>query len=504
MTLIWDTGVNAGTPSGGHVLGEYSERCISWCEADNTYAAVYVREAASVTYFCYGYGDDNSWTEEILVRSDAASGRFAIQATVDHCSLDVDQTGGVHDHVHIAWSTTGNIVYHSELTDPTDPSESGGATWTTWGGNRYQRVDNTGNSTCPSVSVDGNGDPHVVWCRASNTVRYNYGNGASHAFTRASTITLSTPSKQTAPCIVAVTDDTRDLYVFYGSGNTIKYRYCDKGNNPLNLVNWTAAATVLDYGLGPAPLGSSVYYWYDAGGALAQIMVASKNSSGIIRTNWYDEGNVNGWGGGWRTAGGTLETVTADLIQITQVDADDFALIYVPYGGTDDVKFGFTDYGAGQYDFTAATFKYCANSVPLYMGSETRGRENDDYSFGMLHVQSVDDIMFDLVRTNDSPTANSLDPDNGDREDEGQAITCSWTFSDPGQAQTRRRIQVQEYGGDWSSIVYDSNEQDGATASWDIPASTLDFDTHYEWRVKVWDDEKGDEYDPYSESDWVT
>ncbi len=168
------------------------------------------------------------------------------------------------------------------------------------------------------------------------------------------------------------------------------------------------------------------------------------------------------------------------------------------------MKFGFTDYGAGQYDFTAATFKYCANSVPLYMGSETRGRENDDYSFGMLHVQSVDDIMFDLVRTNDSPTANSLDPDNGDREDEGQAITCSWTFSDPGQAQTRRRIQVQEYGGDWSSIVYDSNEQDGATASWDIPASTLDFDTHYEWRVKVWDDEEGDEYDPYSESDWVT
>jgi len=45
--------------------------------------------------------------------------------------------------------------------------------------------------------------------------------------------------------------------------------------------------------------------------------------------------------------------------------------------------------------------------------------------------------------------------------------------------------------------------QAGATPNWDIPASTLAFDTHYEWRVRVWDDEKGDEYCPYSISSWA-
>ena len=493
MTLIWDTGKNIGAV--GQALGIGNSRIICWCEANGTYAAVYVRETGGNTLFCYAYGDDNAWTEEVLVRSNAATGRLGIQATVESFSLDVHQTGGANDHVHIAWCT-GGLIYHSELVVPDVPNNNGN--WTAWGGTRYQRVDNNAGGLGyygPSISVDTAGNPHIAYGHsdASETICYNYGNGANHAFTPANELSLGTTSNAVEAEMIAVPEAGRDLYVFWDNGNSVNYRYCPNASNPLVIGNWAVAVSPLTFANSVSSFSAS--YWYDLGGALCQLFVAGTDGT-ATKSNWYDEGNVNGWGGGWR--GQVTEVPVTSWVQVTQVDANDFALVYWSTVG----KFAFTDYGNNQYDCITSTYYEFTNKNIDECVTEFRGRENDNYSFGVLHIQQTSDIMFDLVRVNARPTAVSLDPDAGQREDEGNIITCSWTFTDPGQSQTKRRIQVQAFGGDWSVIVYDSNAQVGALESWNIPALTLTFNTHYEWRVKVWDDEEGDEYDPYSDSDW--
>lgn len=516
MTLIWDTGINEGVPAPAFEngpLGPRNNRTVSWCEADGTLVQVYLRDdGAGNTLFCYAYGNDNAWTEEILVRSNAATGRLGIQAVVHCFSICVHQTGGANDHVHFMFDDTITAnVYHTELLIPTAPHINGN--WSTWGGPpvRYQVITALGAAAHSSIDTDSTGHPIVVYQRSVGGGQYqayvNYGNGANHAFTPASELALTgNIAHELFPVVVCVDDDARDIYIFVNNGQTIQERYCDKAGLPTLIGSWAAWNTVINFvGIGSGNAGPpSAYYWYDGGGAFAQIMVAAREVTlGRIRTNWYDEGNVNGWGGGWRNANGTLEGVLADAVQISQVDANDFALTYVPFGAG-IVRFGFADYGTPQYDFTGSTFLDATNSAAREFSAEERGRESDDLSFGLIHLQTgVDfDFMFDLVRVNVTPTAVSLDPDSGDREDESNIIVLSWTFTDPGQAQTQWHIQVDEFGAGFVGPIWDSGVQAGADASDNLPALTLAFNIHYEWRIMVWDDEVGDEYDPYSDSDW--
>jgi hypothetical protein len=478
-------------------------RVISWCEANTTYATIYIREASGVTYFCYAYGDDNSWTEEILVQSNVSTARLGIQATVDECALDVHQTGGANDHVHIAWAwAAGGILYHSELVVPTAPNNN--SNWTTWT-NRYQRVDNNAGGIgyyAPSISVDSSGDPHIAYghSSASESLMYNYGSGASHAFTPANELTLTaSPTVAVNPSMVAVPEVGRDLYVFWDDGSAIAYRKCPNASNPLVIGSWSAQANALTFGSTVST--HSVSYWYDGGAPKAQIYIVGCDTGNVTKSNWYDEGNVNGWGGGWR--GAVTEGPSTTKVQVTQVDANDFALVYWASGSSVG-RFAFTDYGSSDFDCVTSTFYLFTNSNMDNCSTEFRGRENDNFSFGTLHIQSSSDIMFDLVRINATPTATSLDPDSGAKEDEEAIITLTWTFSDAGQAQTQWSIEVDEYGTGFASPIWSSGIQVGAGGTDDIPASTLAFNTHYEWRLKVWDDEKGDEYDPYSISAWVT
>jgi hypothetical protein len=248
----------------------------------------------------------------------------------------------------------------------------------------------------------------------------------------------------------------------------------------------------------------SAAYWYEPGAALAQILVGAYDIGvgADLKTNRYDEGNIYGWGGGWRAApGGTSEARAVSIMQITQVHANDFALMQAIAGVA---QFSFTDLGGGTHDFIGQTVYDCTNSFPTEIATEMRGRETGDFSYGALHSQlgANEDYMFDLIRINSQPATSAYDPDDGDIEDETNIITLSWSFNDAGDAQTKRRVQVDEFGEDFSGPVYDSGEQAGAPNNWGIPADTLAFNTHYIWRVKVWDDEVGDEYDPYSESDW--
>lgn len=500
--------IDQGPGLGSFAFGEESGRVICWCTSNGIYAIIYIRKAAGVTYFCYAYGDDGAWTEEVLVRSDNNTGRLGIQATVEGFALDVHQTGGANDQVHIAWNA-GGIIYHSELVVPNVPNNNGN--WTAWAGFRYQRVDNNAaiiGYYAPAIQVDAAGDPHITYgnSAASEFACYNYGNGVNHAFVPASEVTLSAGvASAVNPTILAIPEVVaggRDLYVFWLNGTIVEYRFCASANSPLVLVNWTAAATIIT--LINNAVAVSAAYWYEPGAALAQILVGAYDA-GIgadLKTNRYDEGNIYGWGGGWRAApGGTPEVRAVSKMQITQVSANDFALTQILAGVA---QFSFTNLGGATHDFLGQTVYDCTNSFPVEIAAEMRGREHGDFSYGLLHSQpgATLDYMFDLVRINAQPSTSSLDPDNGDREDEAQAITLSWSFDDPGDAQTKRRVQVDEFGGDFSAPDYDSGEQAGAAANWDIPALTLVFSTHYEWRVKVWDDEVGTEYDPYSESSW--
>jgi len=500
MSKIWDTG--AGMGSSGPPLGQENARTISWCEANTTYAAIYLRELSGVIYFCYAHGDDNSWTEEILVQSNVSTARLGIQATVVDFALAVHQTGGANDQVHIAWIDDNGLVYHSELIVPDAPNNN--SNWTAWATFRYQRVDNSAIGIgyyAPSISIDSSGDPHITYGHSNGweSVMYNYGSGASHAFTPANELALTTSAMAAVnPNMVVISEAGRDLYIFWDDGSNVVYRYCPNASNPLLIGSWSAQSPVLTFSSGVAT--QSISYWYDGGAPKAQIFIVGADNGGVAKSNWYDEGNVNGWGGGWR--GQVTEGPNTSNIQVTHVDANDFALVYwTP--GTVVGHFAFTDYGSSDFDCVTSTFYEFTNISVNYCSTEFRGREHDNFSFGVLHVQNLDAIMFDLVRVNAPPTATSLDPDSGDREDEESAITCSYTFTDPGQAQTARHIEVKLYGGSWSSLEYDSGMQAGATPNWDIPASTLAFDTHYEWRVRVWDDEKGDEYCPYSISSWA-
>lgn len=492
-TKIWDTGANkGGLPD--LVLSDGNNRVICWCEANAIYATLYLREAGGNTLLCYAHGNSNSFTEEILVRSNLATGRLGLQATIVSASLDVHQTGGANDHVHIILVTSTGELYHAELVVPNAPQINGN--WSTWIAIRYQRVDNTGAVKNAHVSVDGNGDPHVVWNDDDQTVHYNLGNGgAPHTVAPGLTQLIANPGQATHPTCVAIVEETRDIHAFWENGVSIDWRWCDNLANPLVIGNWTAAAAVLTFPGVTAAQAPSVCYWWD-GGPLTQMMVVANNDVGDIESNWYDEGNVNGWGGGWRAS--TTEVVLG-VVRITQVSGNDFALTHILAGIC--TMFGYTDYAGADYDFQASTFKKCTNSVPTEIGTEFRGREHDDYSFGMLHVQAGD-IVFDLVRVNTKPGTSGYDPDNGTREDETAIIVLDWDFDDPGQSQRKYRVQVDLWTGDYSTPEYDSGVVVSANSQHNVPADTFLFNTHYKYRVKVWDSEAGTEECPYSEGSW--
>lgn len=513
MTMIWDEGSDVGTVLPFTPLGTRNNRTISWCEADGIYARIYSRDdGAGNTLFCYAYGNTNAWTEEILIRSNLATGRLGVQATVTEFSLCVDQTGGANDHVHIVWiDSTTMQLYHSELVIPNAPNLN--PNWTAWGGLRYQRVDNNSDSNYPSVDTDNNGHPVVAYEVAQGGGQYqvyvNYGNGAAHAFAPAAELSISANiGHNLYPALICIHEDNRDIYVFVNNLNLIQCNYCDKAGLPTAAPSWGGWNTILTFaGLGQGNADApSVYYWYEPGAALAQIMVVAREQNlGVTRDDWYDEGNVNGWGGGWRAApNGTLEGPVCSTVQMTQVDANDFALTYIQQGGS-VIKFAFTDYGT-TYDFIGASVRNATNLLPTDYSTEERGRENDDFSYGNIHVQAGApdlDFMYDLIRANAKPTATTLDPDGGSYEDEQADFDLTWTFSDPGQAQTKFRVQIAVYGTSFAAPVVDTTTV-SAVASHTVDAFTLSFGTHYEWRLKVWDNELGDEYDPYSESDWVS
>lgn len=486
------------------MLTSVNNRNLVYAIADVTYGKVYLRDdGAGNILFCYAYGNTNAWTEDILIRSNAATGRLGVQMTIVDCAITVEVTGGANDHFHIAFVNSLGELYHCELIRPLQPTIA--AYWTQWPlpgpGTPYQRVDNTSDAKTCSIDVDNAGDPHIAWNNNNTDVYYNYGPG--NVFPPAANFSLIAVGAATTPLCVVVYEMPgagRDVHVFWENANLIQWTWCDALVLPSNPVNWAAAVAVITHPGGTTAMPPSAYYWYEPGAALTQMMVGSCNTLGNTETNWYDEGNVNGWGGGWR--GTTTEAMAAQNVQITQVDANDFAITYIPLGGGVPL-FGFTNYGV-TYDFLAATLKLCTNSIPNEMGAQRRARENSDFSYGILHTQAgVDrDLMFDLVRNNNKPTAVGLDPDSGDREDESNPITLSWTFTDPGQVQTQWSIEVDEYGTSFASPIWSSGIQAGAGGTDDIPALTLAFNTHYEWRIRVWDSEKGDEYDPYSRSDW--
>jgi hypothetical protein len=415
-------------------------------------------------------------------------------------SLDIDQT---NNHIHMAYQTSGSAIYHSELKSPLAPNVD--ANWSNWGGFRYQRVDNNGGGN-PCIGVDGSGNPHVVWVRdaGANDKRmdYNYGGGGTHAFTTASTIALASGlTLMPKAWIEAVAEETRDLYAFYTDNNIMRWRYCDKANNPLVLGNWTGAATIITCG------GTIDYietaHWYSPGGAFAQIMAIARCGA-EVRSCWYDEGNVNGWGGGWRDDPNGIQefdsSSTIDWVQVTNSSANDFGLLYHKTGTM--FYFGYTAYASTRFIFAGAAWSKASNDGTTDFNTAMRAIQTSP-AIPTLYVKSADDLYFILVRTNSPPSSTGFNPDGGIHKNELAIITLSWTFVDPGQSQSQLQAQAIGYATDWSGTpIWDSGVIVSATPSRDIPAATLAYATHYKWRVKVWDDEKGTEYDPYSAGDW--
>jgi hypothetical protein len=512
--------------------------------AHNTGFNVFVYLDGATQEAVYAYGDDGSWTTAAITGAASATGYNT--AAIEAVAMKMCPN---NEYVHVAWVADDKIFY-ARLDDPDDPSTQ--AKWHDFAtdnmGNantKFQRVDNTAfDKRSVSITVDdstkgavrGNDIAHITW-DVSDTVwkvHYNIGDQGPGAaeFNNTREIQLSTDGGY--PSIINIKNDGRHPQVFWLNAAGVVMGFKCEGNYPLPVANWTGqeennGAGSPDTILSPvAPLGTgydqfSVTYTWDQhervfiGAMDAGFEVACRYFEGNLRAQnptWFPQRVVSGW-----SVGTTPQNISVtNICGAFNVFGNDEMRFFVQ--DSNDVMWHAWDTknANGDYTFDAgSTWIRLGTTVPdagRLFTSEWRSLEHNDLAqlYRRTHcmwlANGTDNLWFSRVRENTPPDGDRVSPPNDAklRHDTAGTITLDWSTTDLElDTQDDFKIQVDE-DDEFGSPEVDPGWAGAGTSTtqYTIPGTPLAFDTLYEWRLKLRDDEKGDEYDFYSETpEWL-
>ena len=500
MSKNYDSGLSSlhATPNGFP-----NQRAIEYSTTSGQYIYVFIDMAGDLFY---NYGNANSWTSEQLT---GVGQRLNLNVDVSNASLVIDQNG---NHVHIAFLTTLDLIYHCECIVPLAPNNN--ANWTTWGGNRYQRVDNTNNTkgTC-SIAIDGNtgngtNSPHVVWDEdigGTYNIFYNYGNGANHAFTVASAISIANAG-ETSPTIVVIEPDGRDIYAFWvTTAPGISCKRCLNGAVPLVVGSW--GGPIAGAGGGPDAVltgttymtGPSASWWWDM---TERVGVTSTDGSNVVKTRMWDQSLATpAWTAEFTAAG---YTGTATTSYLTRVQSASWRLmvnntatnLYHAHKTT-------VDFSSGATWYKNATTNLMANSFSCdWCGLEFNDGGNATHRTAGVWQDALSNLWFSQVRENHTPAPTQNSPVEGAYIDELVNNDIEWGIGDAdSDGQREYSLEIDDDIAFGSPLVQ-TGWTTTASTIYLLTASTAAANTTYYWRIKCRDDQYGTEYDPYSESAW--
>ena len=551
MTLPYDTGEESDFDNGSwpdEKLANLNAEGVVYDSDSGEWFAVWMDMTYPVVdrSVIVGRGkEDGPWETVKLVTRELSGGLIMngpFTGDVFNCSIAYDDNA---NEVHVAWLTTDGStdwqLYHAKCTAPL--SFGTVTNWYDWGGGtRYQAVSD--NPTYPielfCLFVDTSTNrPVVVWNQHNTSSQYeiwiNVGGGTGGAFTSVSSFCISTNGatetnnhyrSPTGLCVSEIgTEFYVSYYTDYSSGPTYNVicKRLDDGNTWGTYANWlgpsggqTSGDIIISDSNNSIGLTLGSSYWYDAPGPLTQYFVAAP-LDGDVYTNWFDEGGNILAAETWLHLAGSGLGITgmapSGRCAVANVNANDFRTFWWK-----DKTFYFkdTDEGSGLLHPTGDTYEILND--PLKGGWCSIERWGDQVTNSESVVMFVEDttggaqpyldepIYFIYVKGNAQPIVTISLPKDGSGEDEEDQIVMMWDFNDSdNDAQRDFFLQVDEYGGDFSSPV--------ASASGNVPPpftvensslapNTLSTGTRYQWRIKVWDDNYGTEYGYNAESEW--
>ncbi|WDV47134.1 hypothetical protein PV797_05380 [Clostridiaceae bacterium M8S5] len=118
------------------------------------------------------------------------------------------------------------------------------------------------------------------------------------------------------------------------------------------------------------------------------------------------------------------------------------------------------------------------------------GGDNDGDSFIMIKLNDFHNHP-ELIRTNEIPKVpSSLSPTGFTNSPETISTltpTLSWVFADDDEGDVQGKLQVQIFKALDNSLAHDTGALVNGSASYTVPQGTLEPDTKYYWKVRVWD-----------------
>jgi hypothetical protein len=500
---------------------------------------VFVYIDGATSEIIYAYGDDDTWTTTSITGAGSPTGydTAAIQSVaMKICPND--------EYVHIAFVADSKVIY-CRLDDPDDPTTAG--KWHTFQtdniaptpNTKFQRVDSvTGNSPgVVSITVDdstkpaGNGADraHIAWDENNGgtlEVWYNYGDQGPGQleFNNVLAILLDADGKQ--PAIINIMNKGRLPHVYFidSNGDVHGFR-CKTGSYPGNATSWTgpesdvnASELVLLHAGGLTTIDDlAVSYHFDmeefveVAGVETDVDVYTRQFVGTgVNPAWMPQHTVSGYAG---------DPQRVDITNIRGNNVDDGLAEYRLFIITDT---GVIEHGVEEYDGNSDLVwdnntnwynladTLCTTTVPT--AAEWRSLEYNDVaavyrrSHALWKEAALNNLWSTRVRENTPPSSSNDAPDDGAVLDELSAILLDWTpFDSESDTQDDYDVEVADNNQFTSPIVDPGWAGAGtATSQHNITGGTLAADTLYYWRVRLKDDEKGDEYDPYSTGSWAT
>lgn len=494
-------------------------RCLEYSgHGTATYVWVFVDSNQEITY-CYG--DNDSWTATAITGAGSAIGYN--DAAIENVALKYDPN---NNRVHIAFSADDKI-YHIRLNDPDNPVNAQFTTFAS-SGQKWERVDNSANDKgSVSITVDdstgtmnGWNRAHVAWDEDNSgtwEIHYNY---AEHGptldeFNQAMQVKLSNGAY---PSIINIMNEGREPHVYWLSGNNVVGMRCVRMLHPSVAANWTGPENRVnqpDIVITPSVTGDGIdnfsvsYYWDMVPFVLVVGTDAALIGGGVFvrffglhtPPSWSPELEVHGYTG------------HASSCSLTNCVSSSFRIFIC--NTAQDIYFAHEEQEQSNYTFDAnSDWDLLATTdadVATHITTEWRNLGHSaDATYRRTHTlwkkSGTNDIWFTQARENWGPVSSLTAPALAAklRTDAGHNVILDWAPSDS-QSDTQDDFQIQlddDYQFGSPDVDPGWAGAGTATSQYTVTGGTLAPDTLWYWRVKLKDDEKGDEYDPYSIGEW--
>jgi hypothetical protein len=509
-----------------------NSRCLEYtAHAAGFYVFAYVDGTSNEIVYCYG--DDDSWSSATI--TGAAAPVPYDTANIDYVSIKVCPND---EYVHFAF-VSNNAIFYARLDDPDNPVTGSFHTFQSDNqGNpntKFQRVDDDNNTkSTVSITVDdstvpalnGADRPHIVWDENNGgtwEVWYNYGDQGPGALEFNHTLSVNL-ADGAYPTIINIMNKGRlpHCYFIDSNGDVAGLR-CTPLKHPAIAANWTGPTTGVNAaevaivhtgGVLSTINDLSVSYYFDNDEFV--LVSAVEDSVGVYTRLYQAPGNPS-WKPQHTVTGYDGDPVRVELTNLRganpNIGLSSFRLFIMDDDG--EVEHGVEELD-GNSDLvwdTNTNWYVLADttaepSVPI--ASEWRGLEHNDVAnvYKRTHVlwkeEATNNLWFTQTRENTPPIITRDSPSDGAVLDETSTIVLDWTPIDTeSDTQDDYDVEVAD-NNDFTSPVVDPGwaGPGTSTSQHSITGSTLSADTLYYWRVRLKDDEKGDEYDPYSTGDW--